>query len=220
MQYELVRSNRKTLALLIDRSGQLTVRAPLRMPAAQIEAFLFEKQRWIAKTLARLSALPPQAEPLTLRDGASIPYFGRVLTLRLTDAARVTLAGDTLLIPSKSDGLDSAIRFLESQTRQALTLQVSVLSQRLCLAPKTIRLTRARGRWGSMSMRGTLSLNRALMHCPPDIIDYVIIHELCHIAHPNHSAAFWATVERFLPDYRMKRDWLKTRNSLINILPC
>jgi hypothetical protein len=96
---------------------------------------------------------------------------------------------------------------------------MGALAAAIRLYPKTLRLTHAKGRWGSMSTRGTLSLNRALLMCPPDVIDYVIVHELCHIAHPNHSPAFWALVERYLPDYRVKRDWLKTNTSLIAVLP-
>ncbi|NLI20176.1 MAG: M48 family metallopeptidase [Clostridiales bacterium] len=219
MRYELVRSNRRTLALTVDRGGNLTVRAPLRMPAAQIETFVRAKQDWIEKTRVRLSQLPPPAEPLSLGDGATMPYLGRTLTLRRAAVARVTLSGDTLLFPLSAADTSPLIRWLEAQVRVEFDARVSRLSRALNLHPKTIRLSRAHGRWGSMSGRGTLSLNRALILCPPEVMDYVIIHELCHIAHPNHSAAFWALVERCLPGCRAWRAWLKSHNSLIFVLP-
>lgn len=219
MRYELIRSSRKTLALTVDRDGKLTVRAPLRTPLVQIEAFLTEKRGWVEKTLRRLAALPPKAEPFGLKEGAQLPYLGEIVTVRFSDVARVSLRDGALLVPFGTQEPAPVVRFLEAQARRELTARVGRLSQAVGLYPKTIRLTRAKGRWGSMSGRGTLSLNRALIHCPPEVIDYVVIHELCHIRQPNHSPAFWALVEQCLPDYRHRRDWLKARNHLISVLP-
>ncbi len=219
MRYELTRSKRKTLALTLDREGRLTVRAPLRMPLMQIEAFITEKQSWVEKTRDRLAKLPPPQAALTLTDGATFPYLGGALTLARADVPRVTRQGDRLLVPLHTADLAPVLRWVDAQARQVLETRQAALSQALRLHPRTLRLSRAKGRWGSMSMRGTLSLNHALLLCPPDIIDYVIVHELCHIAHPNHSASFWALVERHMPDYRIKRAWLKAHNSLIAVLP-
>ena len=217
MRYELVRSKRKTLALTIDRNGMLTARAPLRMSAAQIEAYILEKKDWIEKAQARMAMLPPPTK-LTLADGSTLPYLGGTLTLRRASVARVTLADTALLVPMSATEISPVIHWLDTQARAMLSARVRELSQRLRLHPHTLRLSRAKGRWGSMSSRGTISLNHALILCPPDVVDYVIIHELCHIAQPDHSQAFWAKVELFLPDYRVKRDWLKQHNALITYL--
>jgi len=218
MQYELVRSKRKTLALTVDREGRLTVRAPYRTPQARIESFVLEKQAWIRKVRARMAGLPPK-ETLTLREGASFPYLGGTLTLRRGAGTKVALSGDTLLVPPSADNAAPVVRWLEKQARRELDARVGALARQFSLRPQKLHLSRARGRWGSMSARGTLSLNRALILCPPDVIDYVIVHELCHIAHPNHSAAFWALVERHRPGYRVQRDWLKAHGALISFLP-
>lgn len=219
MRYALIRSRRKTLALTVDRAGNLTVRAPLRLPAAQIEAFVLEKEGWVEKTRARLGRLPPPPEPLTLRDGATLPYLGDVLTLAVADVRRVTREGLRLLVPRDARDLAPVLRWVDAQARLELWPRVEAMARRLGLRPTALRLSTAKGRWGSMSTRGTLSLNRALLLCPPDVIDYVAVHELCHMAQPNHSPAFWALVERWMPDYRARRDWLKTHNSLIAVLP-
>lgn len=218
MRYELTRSNRKTLALTLTREGVLIARAPLRMPLAQIEAFIAEKQGWVEKTRARLAALPPQ-QALTLADGAMLPYLGDTLTLARAPVSRVAALDGRLLVPLATTDLAPVCRWVEAQARQMLAARVKSLAPALGLHPKTLRLSSAKGRWGSMSTRGTLSLNRSLLLCPPDIIDYVIVHELCHIAHPNHSPAFWALVERHMPDYRARRAWLKAHNALIAVLP-
>lgn len=72
-----------------------------------------------------------------------------------------------------------------------------------------IRIAMQRTRWGSCSSRGTLSFNVCLMPAPPEILDYVVVHELCHLVHMNHSAAFWELVASILPDYQIRRRWLR-----------
>lgn len=219
MRYELVRSNRKTLALTVDRDGQLTVRAPLHLPVSQIEAFVMQKQEWIEKTQARLKSLPPRATRLAFREGEAVPYLGHSLSLHRAAVRHITCQDGQLMVPLDMQTLAPVIRWLEDQARRELQTRTRIQSQALGLTPGTLRLSRAHGRWGSMSTRGTLSLNRSLIFCPPEVIDYVIIHELCHIAHPNHSAAFWARVSKYRPDYRAQRDWLKAHSSLIFIWP-
>ena len=218
MRYQLVRSKRKTLALSLDAHGTLTVRAPLRLPASQIESFVQDKWGWVLKTRERLAQRPPLQQPV-LAEGAGIPYLGATLTLTFADTARVRMQGNRLLVPRDTQTLAPVLRFLDTHAKTLFAQRVAALSGALMLHPKTLRLTHAKGRWGSMSGRGTLSLNRALLHCPPDIVDYVIIHELCHIAHPNHSPAFWGKVESCLPTYRAKRAWLKEHSALISLLP-
>ncbi|MDD3214572.1 MAG: SprT family zinc-dependent metalloprotease [Eubacteriales bacterium] len=214
--YKLVRSSRKTLALSMDRAGALTVRAPYYAAQAQIDAFVQEKQSWVHKTRAHMASLPPR-EKLSLADGAGLPYLGQKLAIRLADIRQVKQDSDILLVPSAAP--EAAVTWLEAQARRELQEHSACLSRNLGIGYTSFRLTRAKGRWGSMSSRRTLSLNRALILCPPDIIDYVVVHELCHIPHPDHSKAFWAHVERCMPDYRIRRDWLKAHSELINYLP-
>ena len=219
MQYTLVRSNRKTIALLVDRQGRLTVRAPRALSAAQIEAFVLEKRAWVEKTLAKLATLPPPVQPLTLCDGATLPYLGQTLTILRCDVPRVNLRGDVLLVPQSAVDLQPILRWLDAQARTELSARAKQMAARLSLYPSTLRFTHAKGRWGSMSGRGTLSLNQALLFCPPAVIEYVLVHELCHIPHPNHSPAFWQLVGRCMPEYQAHRQWLKTHASLISFLP-
>ena len=218
LSYQLLRTARKTLALAIDREGRLTVRAPLWTPQSQIEAFILEKHAWIIRTRARLASLPPRAV-FSCVQGSVLPFQGQTLTISLAEIQSVTLHNTTLYVPAGENATLLTVRWLEKQARQLLSARVQALAQRFGFPAPVFRFSRARGRWGSMSARGTLSLNRALILCPPDAVDYVIIHELCHIPHPDHSHAFWAQVERLMPDYREKRAWLKAHNTLISFLP-
>jgi predicted metal-dependent hydrolase len=216
--YRLIRSGRKTIALSMDRQGSLTVRAPQNVPQARIDAFVVEKRGWIDRTRVRMAELP-KVETLALQDGALIPFLGDTLILRLCGTRRVTRRGCELLTPQSADTPVPVVRWLEARARVELAARAARWSQALTLPYQQFRLSRARGRWGSMSARGTLSLNRALILCPPDVVDYVIVHELCHLPPPRPSPAFWALVERLMPAYRGRRDWLKAHGSLIRFLP-
>jgi predicted metal-dependent hydrolase len=216
--YELVRTARRTLALAVNRDGRLTVRAPLWTPQSQIDAFLSDKQEWIVRTRARMAMLPPRVTFICL-EGVALPYLGRTLTVSLGDVSRVFLVGNTLMVPNTDKATTLAVRWLETQARRELRLRVGMLAERYGFRLPVFRLSRARGRWGSMSARGTLCLNRALILCPPDVMEYVILHELCHMPHPDHSAAFWAHVERLMPGFRTQRAWLKAHGELIFFLP-
>ncbi len=216
--YRLIRSGRKTIALSMDRQGSLTVRAPQNVPQARIDAFVSEKRGWIERTRVRMAELP-KVETLVLQDGMVIPFFGDTLILRLCDTRRVTRRGGELLTPQSADTPVPIVRWLEARARVELAARAAHWSQTLGLPYRKLRLSRAKGRWGSMSACGTLSLNHALILCPPDVVDYVIVHELCHLPHPDHSPAFWAQVERCMPAYQGRRDWLKAHGSLIRFLP-
>ena len=141
MQYTLVRSDRKTIALSVDQQGILTVRAPRMLPVARVEAFVLEKRDWVEKTRTRLAALPPPPKPLTLTDGVTIPFLGQSLTLRLSPGSSVCLSGATLLAPQADNGLRAVARWLDAQARVELTARAHQVSQRLSLSPQKIRFT-------------------------------------------------------------------------------
>lgn len=101
----------------------------------------------------------------------------------------------------------------ESQARTAARECVSTLAQeeaeRIGVEYRRIRIGGQRTRWGSCSSRGTLSFNWRLVLAPPEVLDYVVVHELCHLRVPNHSGQFWALVERHRPHWRRQRAWLR-----------
>ena len=166
MDYQLIRSNRKTIAIQIKPDGQLIVRAPWNMSAARIEQFVADKQHWIQTHLPR-NAVPPE---------------------RFSDEEIRTLARQAMdVIP-------------ERVARYAAVLGVTY---------GRITIRNQRTRWGSCSATGNLNFNCLLMLLPADVVDYVVVHELCHRKEMNHSARFWAEVESVLPNYREHRRYLK-----------
>lgn len=165
LNYHLVRTDRKTIAIQIKPDGEVIIRAPKRMPMATIEAFVQSKTHWIEK---QLSALPAME--------------------KMTAAQHRTLI---------------------AQAKRLLPQKVAHFAHRIGVEYGRISIRSQHTRWGSCSTKGNLNFNCLLMLAPPTVVDYVVVHELCHRKQMNHSAAFWAEVEAVLPDYRQSKKWLK-----------
>lgn len=218
MYDRLIRSDRRTLALELDSMGRLTVRAPKRMSQMEIDAFLLQKQSWIEKKRNALSTRNSLHPSLSGRDGEEILYLGQPLRVTLSGVSAVTKTEGALLSPIGEETVADIARWYTKEAVRLLPPRVRMICAKMGLAPLKIRVSSARTRWGSMSSRGTLSLSRALVMCPLDVIDYVIVHELCHLRQMNHSPAFWELVGWAMPDYKQKQAWLKDHASVIRVL--
>ena len=172
MTYSVIRSRRRTLSIEIDRTGNVKVRAPYRMPNKDIKAFITEKQDWISKQVEKAAADAAKAE-------AAEP-----LTTELLD------------------------ELFESAKRD-IPERVARHSEAMGVTYGRITIRNQKTRWGSCSAKGNLNFNCLLMLAPEDVRDYVVIHELAHRKHMNHSKDFWDEVESFMPDYSEKRKWLR-----------
>ena len=176
MEYTIIRSRRKTLAIEITPQGNILVRAPLRMAKRDNQQFLESKQDWITAHLAKL----PVVTPLTAEE-------------------------HNALIRS---------------AKEALPAKVAFFARELGVTFGRITIRSQRSRWGSCAASGNLSFNCLLLLAPEEVQDYVVVHELCHRKEMNHSPAFWAEVERVMPDYRNRKAWLKEHGaSLLARLP-
>ena len=110
---------------------------------------------------------------------------------------------------------EAQLQALTEEARKVISARVSHFAPAVGVTWERITLRRQHTRWGSCSAKGNLSFNCLLMLAPPEVLDYVVVHELCHRKQMNHSAAFWAEVERILPNYRSARQWLKDHGSAL-----
>ncbi len=214
IDYELIRSKRRTLSILVDQEGALQVRAPLKMPLREIEAFLEAKKGWIEQK----RRMAQQRETFTLRNGAQMPYLGGWLTVRLADCPRPDRRQETLFLPLEGDWNASAKQWRMQEARRILAPRVDMWRKATGICMGKLSFGNAKKRWGSMNAKGDMRLNAALLHCPIKLCDYVIVHELCHIAHPDHSQAFHAAVRAILPDERLRREEIKKLGYLTTLL--
>ncbi len=205
---KIIRTRRRTIALVVSDSGEFTVRAPLHAADAQIRRFIEQKSDWILARRAEAAARPLPAK-LTGADGETLPLLGRTLSLRGADVKKARVAGDELLLPRGGDTLAVLEKWLRETARRLFEERCALWGARLGVRASALRLSSARTRWGSCSAVGSVNLNWRLLFFPLEYVDYVVAHELCHIKHHDHSAAFWRELAAVMPEYRQRREYLK-----------
>jgi len=205
---------RRVLVKLVPGRG-LEVVVPKRFDPALVPGILEEKRPWIERTRDRmlaagtdLSGEPPEL-PETIEYRAwertvRVDYLDRPGAVRVVDnAARMQVAGP---VADREQVLEALRRHTVKKAREVLLPWLDRASRRTGLAYCALRVRRQKTRWGSCSSRGTISLNAKLLFLPPELVDHLLLHELCHTRHLNHSKAYWACVAGFEPDYeRLER---------------
>ena len=221
-QVEIRRSarRRRSVALRVQRDGSVVVMAPERMTDPQISDYLQRKSRWISDKRAELEL--SQSRGNDFRDDGVVSYLGQRYPIRCAIATQVDcrlidgtlrlgLPAKTLTIPDKI--AHYARCWCRDQAERLLPSMVAALAVQLGAKITAVQIKNYRARWGSCTQKAVIQLNWKLIFCPPDVICYVIIHELRHLTEFNHSKAFWTAVERAMPDYKVHRKWLKENGS-------
>lgn len=218
--YRLERSRRRSIGMTVRVEG-LQVRAPLGTSLAAVQQVLQGKADWIVRKLAeqRQRGLEQQSARLQWGAQTALPYLGTSLALQLAAALPARTAAQlrpdgVLQLALAMDAPPGQIRqrvhaWWLQQARQHFTARLAHFAPQLGVQWRSLRLSGARTRWGSARSDGAIRLNWRLLHYAPEIIDYVVVHELSHLRHMDHSPRFWATVGSVLPDYRALRQRLR-----------
>jgi predicted metal-dependent hydrolase len=215
IRYTLKRSDRKTASIYVERDGQITLIAPEGLTKPQIEKVLEGKRRWIYKNLAewqdlnatrterrfvngegflylgrsyRLKLVPKQDEPLVLKDG----HFCLRTNLRFTDKA-ITAFRD----------------FYRDKGFIRINERVTYFQARMGVEPKSVKILDLQNRWASWTPGGNINFHWKCMMAPMKILDYIVVHELTHLLYPNHSTVFWNEVDKMMPDFQERKEWLR-----------
>ena len=205
IDYQLIRSKRRTLSICVDQEGALVVRAPLRMKLGDIEAFIEQKKGWIEE-----KQLQAQGRKIfRMQEGAQMPFWGGWLTIRLVDGVKVSEGPDELFLPRNGEMEKLVKTWRMKRAKELIGPLAQEWMSRTGIECSKISFGNAKSRWGSMNHEGHMRLNAALVHCPQALCEYVIVHELCHRLHADHSKAFHACVRSFLPDADARRRALK-----------
>lgn len=223
-EYTLIQSVRSTIRLSVNESGEVRVYAPKAMRLRDVDAFVSAHRADVEQMEQRVrqrQRLFEAGHPLM--DGAQLLVLGRTVTLRVKQAGvrRAQLDGDELKIESPE--LDRAS--LRALIRHALSVEEVAQIRRLIaqhapalgVTPGRITIREQKSRWGSCSSRNNLNFNWKLMLAPPEALEYVVVHELCHLIEFNHSQRFWRLVESRLPEYEAAKKWLKDNGEKLNI---
>lgn len=172
IEYHLIRSDRRSIGIEVDREGKVTVRAPYSCEKKRIERFLLEKENWIRQKvkLQKENAMKRQ---------------------------------------EKREMPEAEKKYYRNLAREVLGARTGYYARKMGVTYGRISIREQKTRWGSCSSAGNLNFNWKLVLMPPELLDYVVVHELAHRKEMNHSPRFWAIVERELPDYCNRREKLK-----------
>ncbi|MEI6437403.1 MAG: SprT family zinc-dependent metalloprotease [Candidatus Omnitrophota bacterium] len=220
LEYKLVRSRRRTVALLISPDAVLTVRAPLHTPVARIEGFIREKARWIDRKIQEQKSRP-SAGVKQFVEGELFLYLGASCPLRICDDMKASFCFDgSFLLSSReqSRARELFVWWYKREARRFITERVEFFARKDGFRYQSLRITSARRRWGSCTTAGTLSFSWRLVMAPLDVIDYVVVHELAHLDHCDHSPRFWGRVRSLYSDTDRCRAWLKKNGPALDLI--
>lgn len=208
-------SRRRTIGLTVERDGTVTAAVPPGTGDTALAKLIAGKQQWLYAKLREHSELG-QPRPREFVTGEGFPYLGRPYRLLLTgqaDAPAVQLNTASRRLELRRDHAGDAARHLTAWYRQQgtgwLPPRGAPWAQRMAAAPAAIRVRALGYRWGSCTQSGAVNVHWAVMQLPPDLIDYVLVHELAHLRHHDHGPGFWAAVERAMPDQAARRERLR-----------
>lgn len=185
----VVRSKRRSYGIVVDEEGCVTVRIPLRGSMITARNLVRDKRDWIFKKVDLQKRRKQEREEQTAQS-------------------------ESKYTPEQRVGLEKRYR---QAAKEYVPKRVDYYASVLGVSYERIRIAEQKTRWGSCSSKGTLSFNWKLMLAPPKVLDYVVVHELCHIKEMNHSPRFWKLVEEIMPDYKEYRTWLKENGNTLQL---
>lgn len=222
--YQIKRTRRATKTRIVVTSEKIEVIAPLHVSDDILHQFVKDKSSWITHAVQKLKARNTHLQsfaPETYQHGAAIPYQGKTYPLSLTPTKlrRIKIEHSEAFhahIPHtqwntiSSEEIRSAlIRWMKTNLKVTVEQMVLQHGPKYQLFPKSITIKSQKSRWGSCGIHDDITINWLLALAPLEILEYVVVHELCHIKEKNHSKQFWLLVDQHLPDYRNARIWLK-----------
>lgn len=224
-QIELViqRFKRKSITIAIQPDGNLLVKAPVFMSDEEIIKWVKTKTSWIIRQRAEVLRQKHLNLAKQYVSGEKFLYLGReyVLDVRISEgrAGMVGLVENNIVVFTKA-GENAQVQTIltnwyEKQAKAIIPKRVRFFADQMGESFGKIAIKNQKKRWGSCSSARNLNFNRRLIMAPQEVMDYVVVHELCHLRQMNHSVAFWKEVEMVLPDYKVHKKWLERNGELL-----
>jgi len=228
-EYKVIRRpRRKTVGICIKPDQTVQVVIPKRFPLAKVDALVRAKADWIRRKLARYRDIQVQYQPKQYVSGETFTCLGRDYQLKVLKGAEhpVSLRRGMLCVEIPDEfpaekrrlSITGALElWFRAQAQQYLVERTTWYAARMRVIPVSVGIKSYRSRWGSCHADGRIYFNWRIIMAPPFIVDYVVVHELCHLVHHNHSPDYWRLVESIMPEYRDARVWLKQRGHSLEI---
>lgn len=215
---EVIFRKRKTIAIRVEAPDKVTIIAPERTRKSVIMNSVQSKAGWITKKLAELKERQDQISPKSYADGELFMYLGRKIPLHLhldrtLQQPEVTLDHGKLSVNAPDIEPEIIKQALElwyrGQARSIIIAQVDHFQPLIPQSPNRVVIKTQNSRWGSCSSKANLNFNWKIIMAPLAVLDYVVVHEMCHLIYLNHSRDYWNLVGSILPDYKERKDWLR-----------
>jgi predicted metal-dependent hydrolase len=197
---------------------------PRRFPLSEVAPFVEEKRAWIERTLRRMQETEAELPAACLADGGELPFLGRRLTLVVRVEPNrvrehVVRRGDTLRValPPAADLRAAVERWYRRRAREEVAPLLDAASARAGTTYSGLQIRGQRTRWASCSSSGAMSFNWRLLLAPPQILQYVVEHEVAHLEVLDHSARFWDLLASRCPDWRTHEDWLRRHGHALRL---
>ena len=219
-------TDRQTTDIVIERDGLICVRPPKRMTPQQVDATVLSKRMWIYRNLAEWRDLNSTHVVREWVNGESFLYLGSSYRLRLVGRQDEPLKlkdGRFCLLRSivEHNGTEGAqaafVAFYQTKGVERITKRVEFFAPRVGVRPGRIQIRGMGYRWASCLKNGDLNFHWKCLMAPATVIDYIVVHELCHLHYRDHSDAFWNEVDKAMPDYRERKDWLRQRGAELDL---
>lgn len=224
--YEVIRSRRSTADIIIERDGSVLVRAPEWAEDDQVANIVRSKHYWICQGLAEWRDLNATRVLREYKNGEGFLYLGRAYRLLLVsdqDAAlqlkngRFTLRRE-LVEQGEIAAAKTAFRdFYVAKGLERLRGRIDYYAPKVGVAPTGVEVRELGYQWASCSPRGKLSFHWKCMMAPQTIIDYIVVHELCHLHHRDHTDAFWNEVDKVIPNFHERKEWLRKNGAGLDV---
>lgn len=224
--FDLVYKKRKTMSIFIDFYGHIEVRVPKETTEESVLQFLEEKWDWIQqKTKEMKERLEGQKEKV-YDPGEVFLYLGNSYPIQISEDLEaeqdyVVFEGNVLKIYVKQqedERIKQALkRFYYQQCKALVEKRIRAYQSKFKTKPRSIKINDDKSTWGTCNSRFELTFNWKLSMAPPEVIDYVVIHEMCHMVHLNHDRSFWRLVGKMMPDYEQRQNWLALSSWKMNV---
>ena len=226
IEYDIIRSQRSTADIIIERDGSIVVRAPEWVDDEQVANIVESKHYWIYQGLAEWRDLNATRVLREYTNGEGFLYLGRGYRLLLAGEqeaplqlkkGRFSLRRD-LVEGGEIAAARTAFRdFYVAKGLERLTARTEYYAPKVGVTPGQLDVRELGHRWASCSSSGDLAFNWKCMMAPQTIIDYVVVHELCHLHHRDHTDAFWNEVDKVMPDFRERKEWLRRHGAGLDV---
>jgi len=215
----VIRLSHRKSAVIEIKAEEVRVSAPHRATQKELKQWVEQKAPWIRQKLDLQAQRRQQIPTRHFTEGAQWPFMGQTLSLRIRVADKSqTLKGDGELSiqlsrrsqKPQSEQIKLALQeWYKQQALEQLTQKSQYWCHQLHTRYRSIKLRRTKSKWGHCTIQGDLQFNWLILQAPESVIDYLVVHECCHLIHHNHSAQFWTLVQQLLPNYRKDKQWLR-----------